>query len=53
VIQEALRQWLGRRAQADLVREYEAGYRAHPESRRETDEALATAVGLLADEDDW
>ena len=52
-VQEALRQWLRNRAQAELMRDYEAGYRKHPEARREIDAALSTAVDLLKDEDDW
>ena len=52
-MQEALRQWLRNRAQAELVRDYEAGYRKHPEARREIDAALSTAVDLLKGEDDW
>ena len=52
-VQEALRQWLRNRAQADLVREYETGYRKHPETRREIDAALAIAVNSLNDEDEW
>ena len=35
VVQDALRLWLTREAEALLVREYEAGYRRKPESRRE------------------
>jgi len=53
VVQEALRSWLRQQAQAELVREYEAGYRRRPEGRREIDSAMATAIGLLRDEDDW
>jgi hypothetical protein len=54
VVQEAVRDWLRRQARGDLVREYEAGYRRSPESADEIEAALATAVGLLAaDEDDW
>jgi metal-responsive CopG/Arc/MetJ family transcriptional regulator len=53
VVQEALRAWLRRQAQGDLVREYEAGYRRRPEDAREIEEALATAEPLLRDEDDW
>lgn len=53
VIQEALRDWLRREAQAELVREYEAGYRARPEDAIDTEAALATAVALLRDEEDW
>ncbi len=50
VVQEALQQWLLAAAQAELVRAYEAGYRRRPEGRREIDQAMATAVGLLEDE---
>ena len=53
VVQEALRAWLRQEAQATLVREYEAGYRRAPESAHEVDAAMATAIGLLKDEDDW
>lgn len=53
VVQEALRQWLRGQAHAELIREYEAGYRRKPESQREVDAAMATATGLLRDEDDW
>lgn len=53
VVQEALRDWLRRQAQADLVREYEAGYRRRPETAREIEAALATATGLLTSDDDW
>lgn len=54
VVQEALRDWLRRGVQADLVREYEAGYRARPEGRADVEEALATAVALLdSDDERW
>lgn len=53
VVQEALRHWLRSEAHAELVREYEAGYRRRPEGRREIDEAMATAIGLLRDDDTW
>lgn len=53
VVQEALRQWLRSRARADLVREYEAGYRRRPESQREIHAALITAVEALGDESEW
>jgi metal-responsive CopG/Arc/MetJ family transcriptional regulator len=52
MVQEALRQWLRSQKQAVLVREYEAGYRRRPESEREVDEALATSLGLLHDDDE-
>lgn len=53
VVQEALRQWLRHAAELGLVREYEAGYRRHPERKDEIDEATATAIGLLGHDDDW
>jgi metal-responsive CopG/Arc/MetJ family transcriptional regulator len=54
VVQEALRDWLRRGAQAELVRDYEAGYRARPEGRSDTEAALATAIALLGnDEEEW
>jgi metal-responsive CopG/Arc/MetJ family transcriptional regulator len=53
VFQEALREWLRRGVQADLVRDYEAGYRAQPERERDAEAALATAVALLGDDEDW
>lgn len=53
VVQDALRQWLRRQHEIGLVREYEAGYRRRPERGREIDEAAASAVGLLADDDEW
>ena len=52
VVQAALRDWLRRRAQAGLVREYAAGYRRRPEHAREVESALALATELLRDEDD-
>ena len=52
-VQEALRQWLKSHKTATLAREYEAGYRRKPETRREIDDALASAIGLVRDEDDW
>jgi metal-responsive CopG/Arc/MetJ family transcriptional regulator len=53
MVQEALRQWLRTQKQAFLVREYEAGYRRRPESQREIDDALATSIGLLHDDEQW
>jgi len=51
IIQDALRHWLDCQAHAALVREYEAGYRRRPESRREVEAAQAAAVRLLATEE--
>ena len=53
VVQEALRDWLRRGAQADLVRDYEAGYRARPEGERDAEAALATAMALFPDDEEW
>lgn len=52
VVQDALRHWLHQQAQSARVREYEAGYRRRPESRREVKAAEAAAVRLLSS-DDW
>jgi metal-responsive CopG/Arc/MetJ family transcriptional regulator len=53
-VQEAVREWLRSHARAELVREYEEGYRRSPESAAESEAALATAAGLLtSDADDW
>jgi metal-responsive CopG/Arc/MetJ family transcriptional regulator len=51
VVQDALRHWLDSQAHAVLVREYEAGYRRRPESRREIEAAKAAAVRLFSTED--
>jgi Arc/MetJ-type ribon-helix-helix transcriptional regulator len=53
VVQEALRDWLRRGAQAELVRDYEAGYRAQPEGGDDADAALATAGALFSDDETW
>lgn len=53
VVQEALRQWLRSAAHADLVREYEEGYRKHPETPREVASAMATALDALTEEEGW
>ncbi len=52
VVQEALRLWVKREAEALLVREYEAGYRRKPESRREIEAAQAAALRALS-EQEW
>jgi len=48
IMQDALRHWLRQQAEEVLMREYEAGYRRMPESRREIEAAHAAAVRLLA-----
>ena len=53
VVQEALRGWLRRQEEASLVREYEAGYRARPETESEIEAALAAATEVLRDDEDW
>jgi len=51
VMQDALRDWLRHEAELALVREYEAGYRRRPETRREVKAAQAAAVRLLGSEE--
>ena len=51
VMQDALRYWLRHQAEVALVREYEAGYRRRPETRREVKAAEAAAVRLQRGED--
>ena len=51
LMQDALRYWLTHQAHAEMVREYEAGYRRRPEGRREIKAAEAAAVRLLSTED--
>lgn len=54
VVQEALRDWLHRGARAQLVRDYEDGYRARPEGEHEAMAALATAASAWSDDrDEW
>jgi metal-responsive CopG/Arc/MetJ family transcriptional regulator len=54
IVQEALRHWLRQQAHAVLVREYEQGYRRKPETKREINAAMATAIGVFDDdESDW
>ncbi len=50
-MQDALWAWLRQQEQVVLIREYEAGYRRHPESHREVKAAEAAATRLLAAED--
>ena len=51
LLQDALRHWLARHEEAELVRQYEAGYRKRPETRREIAAAQRSAVKLLASEE--
>jgi metal-responsive CopG/Arc/MetJ family transcriptional regulator len=51
MMQDALRYWLAQSEQADLVREYEAGYRRKPEGKSEVKAAEASAGRLLASMD--
>lgn len=53
IIQEALHDWLQREVRAGLVRDYEAGYGAKPETRAEVEAALATAMGAFAKDEEW
>ena len=51
VMQDALRHWLARQNEAELVRQYEAGYRKRPETKRDIAAAERSAVTLLAHEE--
>ena len=48
-LQDALRHWLKHQAEVMLVREYEAGYRSKPETRREIKAAAAASAQLLSE----
>ena len=48
ILQDSLRYWLSQQEQSILIREYEAGYRKTPETRREVKAAEAAAVRMLA-----
>ena len=50
VIRRSIELLLGRAEEAGMVREYVAGYLAHPEGRSEVDAAMATASEALAEE---
>jgi hypothetical protein len=50
VVQDALRLWIKRQAEALLVREYEAGYRRKPESRPDVEAAQAAALLALSEQ---
>ena len=53
IVQEALREWLRRGIQGELVRDYEAGYRAQRETPEEIEAALATAMGQMPEAEEW
>ena len=53
IVREALQEWLQRGVREGLVRDYEAGYRARRETPAEVEAALATAMGLLANDGAW
>ena len=53
ILQEALQSWLSREVRDGLVRDYEAGYGARPETRAEVETALATALGAFTQDDEW
>ena len=54
IVQEALREWLRRGLNEQLVRDYEAGYRAQGETTAEVEAALTTAVFPCRDSvPDW
>ena len=51
ILQDARRHWLARHEEAELIRQYEAGYLKRPETRREIAAARSSAVALLASEE--
>jgi len=51
ILHEALRWWLERQRQLRLTRQYVAGYRNEPETRREIEMAQAAAVQLLSSQE--
>lgn len=51
VVQEALKSWLRQQEMAGLVRQYEAGYRARPETRREIQIAEAMSIETLSSQE--
>jgi metal-responsive CopG/Arc/MetJ family transcriptional regulator len=53
IVQEALQDWLGRSVREGLVRDYEAGYGAKPETRAEVEAALAAAMGAFGKHEEW
>ncbi len=53
IVQEALSDWLSRGVQAELVREYELGYRTRRETPAEALAALATATALMPKDEEW
>ena len=50
-MQDALRHWLARNEEAELVRRYEEGYRRRPETKRDIAASAQSAVTLLASEE--
>ena len=48
LFQEALRIWVRQQRQREWIQQYEAGYRAKPESPREIQSAEAAAIRLLS-----
>ena len=46
-----MRHWLARHEEAELIRQYEAGYLKRPETRKEIAAAQSSAVKLLAREE--
>jgi len=48
VVQDALAEWLRVERDAEMVRQYEAGYRRKPETRAEIAAARASAISVLS-----
>lgn len=53
IVQEALREWLRRGLEQQLVRDYEAAYRTQRETPAEVEAALATAMSLMPKDEEW
>ena len=51
VVQEALKSWLRQQETEALVRQYEAGYRARPETRREIEVAEAMSTQAFSSQE--
>ncbi len=48
VVQEALAEWLRIERDAEMMRQYEAGYLRQPETREEIAAARASAISVLS-----
>ncbi|MCS6936984.1 MAG: hypothetical protein NZ610_02425 [Candidatus Bipolaricaulota bacterium] len=51
LIAEAIDLWIAAKKEEELVRQYMAGYKKHPETKRDREEALAISQESLAYEE--